>query len=98
MHELNDLEATLEFLRQLREQLATYLGVLLTAQRELEQKERQIGGDRRQDCQQSSLDFHTALSLKIGVGSLEAKVKACDQGIAIVQDRIKKGPSYVRRA
>ncbi len=82
MGELNDLDATLEFLQQLREEFAAVLGILRGACEEVEadSKQRKL----------SIVEFHEMLSLGMGVKSLQAKVDWCDESMDIVKNRIKQ--------
>lgn len=80
MSELKDLEATLEFMHQLREEFAAVLTLLSNAMQgvEAEGKQRKLTLD----------EFHEKISLKMGVYSLQAKVDWCDESIADIQKRI----------
>ena len=82
MGELDDLDATLEFLQQLREELEAILSLLRGAHEGVvaEERERVLSVE----------EFHERLSLGMGVKSLQAKVDWCDESIALVEKRIEK--------
>ena len=82
MGELDDLDVTLEFLQQLREELEAVLRLLSGALTEAsaEAQKREPGVE----------EFHERLSLGMGVKSLQAKVDWCDESILLVEERIRK--------
>lgn len=81
MSELNDLDVTLEFLQQLREEFAAVLEVLSNA----------LGDASVFNSQKMTIDeFHDVISVRMGVLSLQAKVDWCDESIDAVHKRIKK--------
>ena len=80
MGELNDLETTLEFMQQLREEFNAVYQLLRGAMDELEQESKQR--------ELSMIEFHEKISLRMGVYSLQGKVTWCDESIREVQHRI----------
>lgn len=90
MGELKDLDATLEFFHQLREEFSAVLTLLSGAMEELktESKKRAL----------TMVEFHEKISLGMGVHSLRAKVEWCDESIKEVKQRIKKGKRNKRNS
>lgn len=82
MSELNDLETTLEFIHQLREEFDAVLALLSNASEGLAAAAKKGELDAK--------DFHDALSVRMGVGSLQAKVDWCDEAIKEIKKRISK--------
>lgn len=84
MSELNDLDVTLEFLQQLREEFAAVLNVLVQA----------IGTDASgkppKDQKLTTEEFHDVISLRMGILSLQAKITWCDESVEAVTKRIKR--------
>lgn len=93
MHELEDLEATTEFILELRSKLFSVLAILKQAEQELP------SGDRN-PCESLADDgLHDYLCLRMGLHSLTAKVAWCDEaleqlqtrrGLQVVSDRTKR--------
>jgi DNA-binding PadR family transcriptional regulator len=86
--ELADPAATAEFLTQLRDRLGGTARLLEGAEAELRGRP---GGAAGLDDHA----FHGLLCLRVGILSLRAKVEACDEGIALVRARLRKGGSRV---
>lgn len=82
MGELNDLNATLAFLQQLREEMDAVLQLLAGAFEET--------GDIQKKRTLTMIEFHERLSLRMGVHSLQAKVNWCDESISEVQKRMQE--------
>jgi DNA-binding PadR family transcriptional regulator len=82
MGELNDLDTTLEFLQQLREEFSAVLDLLRRGMEEVaaEEKKRQLTAEQ----------FHEKLSMRMGVLSLTSKVQWCTESIEEIQKRRKK--------
>ncbi len=81
MGELSDLDVTLEFVQQLREEFDAVLQLLAGAVQEYEASSQK---------NPSMEDFHNLLSVRMGVRSLQAKVDWCDESIKEIQKRIKQ--------
>ena len=83
MGELDDLEATEQFTRQLRDRLDEFRRLLEGAEVDLR---------RRLDFPDGldEHEFHSLLSLRIGIRSLRAKVAACDDNLELIRSRIKR--------
>ena len=82
MGELKDLDTTLEFTQQLREEFAAVLDLLSNALSEY--------NNQKKLCALPLEDFHSVLSVRMGVASLQAKVDWCDESIATIEKRIKQ--------
>ena len=89
MSELNDLDETLSFVHQLREELDAVLQVLSLASEETETP----------SSEQDQMEIlHDHISLRMGVHSLTAKVKWCDETIDLLESRLKKkGKKHARK-
>ena len=87
MGELKDLEATLEFIQQLREEFDAVLSLLSSAVEDYQDEKSQRSLD----------DFHSMLSLRMGVASLQAKVDCCDELITTIKKRLKQTKSTKRK-
>ena len=90
MGELQDLEATLAFLQQLREEFSAVYELLSNAIQSIDAE-----ADQRR---LSRTEFHEQISLRMGVCSLRAKVDWCDESIRDVQERIQADPDKNERA
>ena len=83
MHELSDLEETLDFLQMLRERFAATHAILV--QFDAEESDQFPHAVDEQS-------FHEILSLRMGIGSIVAKLKWCDEAIELVTQRIQGKP------
>lgn len=102
MDELGDPKQTLQFLLRLRESVAHKLEALRMVDR------RWARQDARYPDQLPAFDFHVHLTLRMGLLTLEAKLKWCDESIRRVRARVdatgsrqhgaKKMNSAARRA
>ena len=81
MHELEDWEATTEFMLELRSKLLGFLAILKQAERELP------CGDADPYDSLPDDELHDYLSLRMGVHSLTAKVAWCDETLERLQSR-----------
>lgn len=82
--ELDDLDATQRFLEALREKLLASLQFLQAVETEVRARHAHFPND---------LDiptFHDFVSVRLGVRSLQAKVDACDEGLALLRARHTK--------
>jgi DNA-binding PadR family transcriptional regulator len=87
--ELGRLEQTLRFLTQLRAKLAAFAQFL----EQVEADTKGTASARMNNC-----DFHDLMCVRFGVRSLQAKVAACDECIAMVRARLRSdGRAAVRR-
>ena len=81
MHELDDLEATSDFMLELRSRLGEFLALLQQAELEL------AGADGAQVDTLSAEDFHVYLAVRMGVRSLRSRVDWCDEALARIERR-----------
>ncbi len=81
MHELEDPNATIGFLSQLRGRLQA----LLSFFQQMEADESESGMEGMSDE-----DFHGYLGLRMGISSLTAKIQWCDESIELTKDRLPK--------
>ena len=81
MHELSNLEETLDYLELLRERFAN-LAAILTHFYESE-------SDGFPDNVDSEA-FHQLLSLRMGIAAIKAKLEWCEDSIRIVSARLEK--------
>ena len=81
MHELGDLEATSDFMVELRSRLRELLALLEQAE-----SESAGPGGARLDAL-SAEDFHVYLAVRMGVRSLRSKVAWCDEALAHIARR-----------
>ena len=81
MHELSDLEETLDFLHMLRERFAGIHRILQAFD-----EEESEGYPNDVDLQ----TFHEVMSLRMGVASIKAKLDWCDESIKSVTKRMRK--------
>ena len=81
MHELEDLEQTLDFMIELRSRLADFLLLLKHAEAELT--------PAGKECPESlsEADFHGYLGIRMGIHSLTAKVAWCDEALERIRER-----------
>ena len=89
MDQIDDLGATLSFLEQLRELLHEKWQYLKLAEKEMVDE---CGGD---PDNMPSADFHEHMSLRMGILSLGAKVRGCDESIRRVKDRMTSEVTHV---
>ena len=82
MGELDDLDTTLEFLQQLREEFSAVLDLLQRGMEGVEAEEKKHALSPEQ--------FHEKISMRMGVMSLSAKVEWCTVSIKEIQKRLKK--------
>lgn len=85
--ELADPPATIRFLEDLRVKLLAVLELLQVVEADLKAK--------HPDCPHdlTDADLHDYLSLRLGTGSLRAKVAVCDEGLALLRARAPKETS-----
>ena len=81
MHELEDLEATTDFMLDLRSRLGEFLALLLQAESEI------AGSDTEDLDNLNSEDFHVFLAVRMGIHSLRAKVQWCDEALERIGTR-----------
>jgi PadR family transcriptional regulator, phenolic acid-responsive transcriptional regulator len=84
MDELDDLEKTLQFILQLRDEFSKRLAELQTIERYWSER------DPTYPDSLSPQMFHVLLALRKGVHSLSALVKWCDESVRRVQARLEK--------
>ena len=82
--ELDDLRSTLKFMELLRELLSKKLAYLEQAEREIAKECPGFPDDME------PTNFHEHMSLRMGLVSLSAKVKWCDESIKRIKVRIQK--------
>jgi len=87
--QLNDLETTLAFLERLRDLHREKLQFLKAAEKETSAK---FAGD---PDERDGVEFHEHLSLRMGIVSLGAKVRSCNECIKRVKDRMAAETSHV---
>lgn len=81
MGELEDLEATSHFMVCLRGRLSDFLSMLV-------QVESELAGKRGESVDSLSAEnFHEYLAIRMGVHSLRAKVRWCDESLERIQER-----------
>lgn len=83
MHELENLEATLDFMRQLKRELGEFLSFLEDTEQELLRLE-------KAGTSLSDVHFHDLLCVRMGVTSIRARIGWCDECIARIRNRLKK--------
>ena len=81
MHELEDLEATTEFILELRAKLFSVLAILKQAEQQLP------GGDNSRYESLADDELHGYLSMRMGIHSLTARVAWCDEALEQLQAR-----------
>ncbi len=81
MHELDNLEATTEFMLELRGKLSDFLTMLLGVESEL------TGRGQAAIDSLSAEDFHVHLALRMGIHSMRAKVRWCDEALTRIKQR-----------
>ena len=79
MGQLGELDQTLQFLRQMRDQLTSRLAVL----KHIEASERETDIRTMNDE-----DFHGLLGLQMGIRTTVSRIEGCDASIAMVERRI----------
>jgi len=92
MASLGDLRQTERFLGQLRDCLFRFQKLLEDAEGALAQERPRFPDDL------SDEEFHSLLTLRIGIRSLRAKVDACDEGLNLIaarQSRLTKDVPHV---
>lgn len=86
MHELSDLEETLDFLQLLRERFDGLCQIL-------QHIEADEGAGFPDDVDLQA--FHELLSLRLGIASIKAKLAWCDEAIKLVSQRMQKSNCHV---
>lgn len=81
MHELDDLQATGDFMLELRSRLGAFLALLQQAESDL------AGTDGARLDTLNAEDFHVYLAVRMGVRSLRAKVDWCDEALEQIERR-----------
>ena len=81
MHELDDLEATSDFMLELRSRLGEFLALLQQAELEL------AGADGAHVDTLSGEDFHVYLAVRMGVRSLRSRIDWCDEVLERIERR-----------
>ncbi|MCY4074006.1 MAG: PadR family transcriptional regulator [Acidobacteria bacterium] len=81
MHELDDLEATSDFMLELRSRLGEFLALLQQAELDI------AGPDGASLDGLSGEDFHVYLAVRMGVRSLRSRVDWCDEALAHIERR-----------
>ena len=81
MHELDDLEGTSDFMLELRSRLGGFLALLRQAELDI------AGPDGARVDILNAEDFHVHLAVRMGVRSLEAKVRWCDEALEQIEQR-----------
>ena len=81
MHELDDLQATGDFMLELRSRLGAFLALLQQAESDL------AGTDGARLDTLNAEDFHVYLAVRMGVRSLRAKVDWCDEALERIEHR-----------
>ena len=81
MHELDDLQATGDFMLELRSRLGAFLALLQQAESDL------AGTDGARLDTLNAEDFHVYLAVRMGVRSLRAKVDWCDEALEHIEHR-----------
>ena len=81
MHELDDLEATGDFMLELRSRLGEFLALLQQAELEI------AGPDGARVDALSGEDFHVYLAVRMGVRSLRSRFDWCDEALAHIERR-----------
>lgn len=89
MGELKDLEGTLEFIVQLREEFDAVRNLLSGAYDEYQEKE----SDRGLTVD----EFHEWIAVDMGARSLRSKVEWCDKSISRIQNRIDQDKQKKKR-
>jgi len=83
--ELRDPRRTLRFLRELRRTFASGLDLLESAEHHL----RRV--DRRSPARWDHDAFHEFLCIRMGVRVRRARLRACDEAIALTSSRLRRG-------
>ena len=81
MHELDDLQATGDFMLELRSRLGAFLALLQQAESDL------AGTDGARLDTLNAEDFHVYLAVRMGVRSVRAKVDWCDEALERIEHR-----------
>ena len=81
MHELDDLEGTSDFMLELRSRLGGFLALLRQAELDI------AGPDGARVDILNAEDFHVYLAVRMGVRSLEAKFRWCDEALEQIELR-----------
>lgn len=81
MHELDDPESTLKFMRQLRDKFRSTLVFFKHMEKEETQKNEQ---------EMSGEEFFGYLGLRMGIRSLAARIRWCDEAIQKINERYSK--------
>ena len=81
MHELDDLEATSDFMLELRSRLGEFLALLQQAELDI------AGPDCARLDDSSGEDFHAYLAVRMGVRSLRSRIDWCDEVLAHIERR-----------
>ena len=86
MHEVDDLETTVDFILELRSRLTTFLALLQQAESDT------AGADGARLETLDAEDFHVYLAVRMGVRSLQAKVDWCDEALERIERRRRPRP------
>lgn len=86
MHEVDDLEATGDFILELRSRLTTFLALLRQAESDT------AGADGSRLESLGAEDFHVYLAVRMGVRSLLAKIDWCDEALERIERRRRPRP------
>ena len=81
MHELDDLEATSDFMLELRSRLDGFLALLQQAESDI------AGTDGSRLDTLNGEDFHVYLAVRMGIRSLRSKVEWCDEALEHIEQR-----------
>ncbi len=81
MHEVDDLEATGDFMLELRSRLFEFLALLRQAESDY------VGKDGERLDTLNAEEFHDYLAVRMGVRSLRAKVDWCDEALEHIERR-----------
>lgn len=84
MGQLGDLDQTLCFLRQLRDELTSRLAVL---------KHIESGEPEPDPLKMSDEDFHGFLGLQMGIRTTASRIDGCDASIELTEKRISRNPA-----
>ncbi|MCZ6835348.1 MAG: PadR family transcriptional regulator [Planctomycetota bacterium] len=85
LHELDDLQATREFIQCIREQCITQLA---TYKKITQQAKAEYGGSLDDATDEA---FHKFLTLDVGIRTSKARLKWCDETIEQIDRRLTKG-------
>lgn len=86
MHEVDDLEASSDFILELRARLTAFLALLQQAESDA------AGTDGTRLETLHAEDFHVYLAVRMGMRSLQAKVDWCDEALEQIERRRRPRP------